>query len=326
MTTRKTNGIARLGLKGLIAATPSPMHEDGRLNLDRVGSIVEHLAASGVSGLYVAGTTGEGASLSCPERRELAEAFVRASAGSLPVIVQVGHNSLTESRRLAEHAQQVGADAISANSPSYFKPSSVANLIDSMAEIAAAAPELPFYYYHIPRMTGMEMDVVELIHRGREKIPTLVGLKYSDLKLFEYQECIEAAGQEMDVLWGCDEMLLGGLATGAAGGVGSTYNLAGPMYRRLIEAFDAGELAEARWLQLLSVKLVRVLLRYGQLLPSIKAVLKMIGLDCGPCRLPLAPLPSGADAKIRQDLEAIGFFDWALPTGGPCARGDSGRS
>ena len=91
-------------LRGLIAATYTPLHADGQLNLDRIAKLVDHLLADRVDGLYVCGSTGEGMSLSSDERRSVAQTFVEAAAGRVPVIVQVGHNSLAEARELAAHA------------------------------------------------------------------------------------------------------------------------------------------------------------------------------------------------------------------------------
>jgi len=298
-------------LTGLVPACYTPMHEDGTLNLDQVPAIVNHLASSGVSALYVAGTSGEGASLTGEERRLLAGAFVAAAKGRLPVIVQVGHNSLVESQQLAEHAQRIGADAVSAMPPSYFKPASVDVLVSSMAEIAAAIPGLPFYYYHIPRMTGVVLDMAEFLDKGSQKIANLVGLKFSDPKASDCQACVELEGGRFTVLWGLDEMLLSALAVGVRGLIGSTYNIAAPLYLRIIKAFEAGDREEARRLQFLSVQMIRTLNRHAPFHCSMKIVLKMIGVDCGPCRLPLERPHPEAPARIRKDLEAIGFFQWS---------------
>ena len=289
------------------------MHADGALNLDVVGQIVEHLIGSGISALYVAGSTGEGISLTAPERREVARAYVSAAGGRLPVIVQVGSNSITESCELAADAQGIGADVISANAPSYFKIGSVDSLVAAMGQIAAAAPDLPFYYYHIPRFTGAEIDMVEFLTRAGGTIGNLAGLKFSDLKVHEYQACLAVDQGRFDILWGLDEMLLSALVVGAGGAVGSTYNVAAPLYRRIIDAFEAGDLATARQWQLRSVELVRVLAARS-LHPSLKAAMGMLGIDVGPCRLPLGPLDDDQTAALRTDLEAIGFFEWPRPT------------
>ncbi len=297
-------------LTGLIAAAYTPMDDEGGLKLALVPRMVDYLVSVGVSGIYVCGSTGEGPSLTGKERMAVTEAFVAAAAGRLPIIVQVGHNSVKESRALAAHAQSAGADMISSNAPSYFKPGDVDSLVLAMAELAAGAPELPFYYYHIPSFTGVPLDMAQFLQKGGESIPNLVGIKFSDLKVFDYQACLNCCGGRYDILWGCDEMLLSALAVGARGAVGSTFNAIAPVYRRIMEAFDAGDLDEARRCQYLSVQFVQILNRHAPLHTSLKAVMKMIGLDCGGVRLPQKPLLNGVYDKIKSDLDAVGLTEW----------------
>ena len=158
-------GIERLD--GLVAATYTPLDDRGRVNTAAVDPMVDHLLRSGVSGLYVCGSTGEGMSLSSDERRTVAKAHVQAARGRVPVICQVGHNSLAEAKELAAHAQEIGCDAVSATCPSYFKVSDVRTLVECMAELAGGAPDTPFYYYHIPALTGSLLDVVRVSKTGR---------------------------------------------------------------------------------------------------------------------------------------------------------------
>jgi N-acetylneuraminate lyase len=300
-------------LRGLTAATYTPFHRDGSLNLDVIPAMVDFLKARGIDGLYVCGSTGEGVSMSTPERQTVARTFVEAANGELPIVVQVGHNSLEEARQLAAHAQHIGADAISATVPSFFKVTCVEVLVDCVAQIAAAAPDLPFYYYHIPVLTGSTIDMPEFLEIGGQRIPNLVGLKYTAPTVYEYQACLELQDGRFDVLWGCDEMLLSALVVGAKGAVGSTYNVAGPLYRQLIDAFNSGNIPEARRCQSLAMTLVRRLCRYP-FHPAMKEIMKMHEIQCGPCRLPMTPLSADQAASLRKDLEGLRYFDWSKPS------------
>jgi N-acetylneuraminate lyase len=302
-------------LESLVAATYTPMHDDGRLRLEQTRPMVDRLIDDGVAGLYVCGSTGEGMSLTGVERRSVAKAFVEAASARVPVIVQVGHNSLAEAAELAAHAQEIGADVVSATAPSYFKVGSVESLVDCMAEIAAAAPELPFYYYHIPALTGAALDMVEFLRMAGEQIANLAGIKYTCPTVHEYQACLEFEDGRFDILWGCDEMLLSALTVGAKGAVGSTYNIAAPLYRRIIQAFTAGNLEQARREQLRSVQMIRTIYRFP-FHSAMKEVMKMLGLDCGQCRLPQRRLADDQIAELRQSLQQIGFFDWARSAAG----------
>ncbi len=299
-------------LTSLIAAAFSPMHQDGSLNLDLVGPMVDRLHADGLAGVYVAGSTGEGVSLTLAERSLLTEAFAQATAGRMKLIVQVGHNCTADAQQLAAHAQRVGADAVSAISPSYFRPTTLSALVACMREIAAAAPKLPFYYYHIPAMNGATLDMVHFLEQGAQRIPTLRGIKYASTDVPAYQACLNCENRGFDVLWGCDEMLLSALAVGAKEAVGSTYNFAGHLCRRIIWAFETGDLVTARCAQALHVQMVRCLQRFP-VFPALKATMKLSGFDCGPSRLPLQPLTEAEVAELKAGLESIGFFSWSQP-------------
>jgi len=296
-------------LHGLIAAGFTPMNADGSVAPDLIAEVVEFLIEQRVGGIYVCGSTGEGPLLSTEERMAVAAAYVAAAGGRLPVVVQVGHSSLAEARSLAAHAGQIGADAISAVAPYYFKPGSADVLLDCLAEITAAAPKLPFYYYHVPAISGVDLDVVELLRHAPERVPSLVGVKYTAPTLDEMQQLIEYHGYRFDVLHGRDEMLLCGLAAGATGAIGSTYNFAAPLYRHLIAAFEKGDLDQARQCQSLAVVMIRAALDCGGQ-AALKAAMNLIGPDCGPVRLPLVSLTAELVARLQHEFEAIGVFEW----------------
>src|SRR3546814_235864 len=232
-------------INGLIAATFATYHEDGSLDLEGISPLVDKLVNDGLKGIFICGTNGEGPNLTMEERMEVAERYVALAKGKRFVFVHVGHTSIAESQKLASHAEKIGADAISAVAAFYFKPTNVANLVDSMAQIAAAAPNTPFYYYHIPALTGVGMDMVDFPRLGEEKISNLAGIKYTAATIHEYQACLDYGNGKFDVLYGYDELLLPALAVGAKGAVGSTYNFAAPLYIRMMELFEQGDIEAA---------------------------------------------------------------------------------
>ena len=298
-------------LHGLIAATHTPFRADGALHLAIVEKQAAHLLAHGVRTAFIGGTTGESHSMTLPEREQLAQRWVEVARGTpLAVVVHVGSNCLADARALAAQAQTLGAAAVAALSPSYFKPRTVGLLVDCCAEIAAAAPALPFYFYDIPSMTGVSLSMPEFLERGSARIPNLAGIKWTNPDLYSYQLCRHLAGQ-FDLPWGNDEYLLAALAIGAEGAVGSTYNFAAPVYHRVMKAFAAGDFDAARREQHRSALLVQTLAGTpGGFMGAAKALLGMLGVEVGPARLPNGnPTPAEA-AKLRADLEALGFFDW----------------
>ncbi|KAG9483079.1 hypothetical protein GDO78_009168 [Eleutherodactylus coqui] len=149
-------------LKGLVAATFTPMTPNSAVNICIVQQYVDYLVdKQKVKNIFVNGTTGEWMSLSVQERKRLAEEWVKHARGKMDnVVIHVGCLSLEDSKDLAAHAASCGADAISAVSPSFIKPSTPDALVLYLKEVASAAPGLPFYYYHIPHLTGVTCEYV----------------------------------------------------------------------------------------------------------------------------------------------------------------------
>jgi N-acetylneuraminate lyase len=297
-----------LKLQGLVAATHTPFYADGGLHLAVVERQAEHLLRDGVRVAFVGGTTGECHSLTVEERLALAGRWAEVIRGTdLRLVVHVGSNCLADARALASQAQSLGVTAIAALAPSYFKPGSVDALIACCAEIAGAAPDLPFYFYDIPSMTGVRLPMPEFLAKAPVRIPTLAGLKFTNPDLMDFQACLRAVDGRFDILWGVDEYLLAALALGAEGAVGSTYNFAAPIYHRLTEAFRRGDLATARTEQFTSVQLVELLSGYGYM-AAARAVMEILGVAVGPPRLPHTKLDDEHAVRLRDELERLGFF------------------
>lgn len=300
-------------LAGLVAATHTPFNTDGSLNLQAVETQARHLLDNQVNTVFIAGTTGECHSLTLDERLRLAERWMAVARGAaLRVVIHVGGNSIEDCKTLAAHANRLGAYAVAAMAPCYFKPQDLAALVDWCAVIAASAPGTPLYYYDIPGLTGVNLPLHGFLEQAQPRIPTLRGGKFTNSDLAAYLLCLRACGGVFDVAWGLDQMLLGALAMGAVGAVGNTYNFAAPIYRRLIEHFQRGDLPAAREEQFRSARLIQTLARHG-FMPAAKAVMAMLGVDVGPSRAPLARLNCQEIARLRADLEHIGFFQWLRP-------------
>ena len=190
--------------------------------------------------------------------------------------------------------------------PSFFRPQFVEDLVEWLAPIAAAAPQLPFFYYHIPSMTGVRFAMADFLPLAARRIPNLAGIKFTDENLDDFGRAIAFDGGRYDILFGRDEMLVRGLERGARGGVGSTYNFAAPLYLRLEAAFRAGDLATAEQLQQDSVTMIDLLLRVpGRFLSAQKAALRVLGIDCGGVLPPLRALTPQEEQSLRKELERI---------------------
>lgn len=295
-------------LKGLIAATFTPMNAEGSVYLPAIEDYAEHILSASVSGVFVCGTTGEFSSLTTDERKAVLEKWTEQLNGKIDVIAHVGSDSQPQAMELARHAKSCGADAIGAIAPGFFKPASANELVDFFAPIAQSAADMPFYYYHMPAMTGVNISVTEFLEKGRKKIPNLAGVKYTHNNLMEMADCIHLENNAFEVLHGYDEMLICGLALGVQAAVGSTYNYASSMYARLMSAMQKGDLETARGLQMKSIELVKIIIKYGGGVRGGKAIMNTIGINCGACRQPLARFTEDEYASLKTDLHGIKFL------------------
>lgn len=298
-----------LKMSGLVAAVVTPMGEDGELNLEVVPRIVDHLESKGITGIYIAGSTGEGMSLTDEERRAVSEAYVGAAKGRMKTFVQVGHNSLKASAELAGHAEAIGADAVSATPTGYFKVSGEDELVEGLLPIVESAPNTPFYYYHIPLLSGVNLNPMKLTDRAMDRLPTFCGIKYSDGGSLHNLPMLEKVGPGLEFLAGSDEAYLMSVAQGFCSAVGSTYNYAAPIYDRVRDAVERGDLEEARLWQGRALQMIEAMFEScGR--ASLKVMMQMVGIDCGPVRRPIDPASSEQVSCLRVRLEKMGWFEW----------------
>jgi N-acetylneuraminate lyase len=168
--------------------------------------------------------------------------------------------------------------------------------------------ELPFYYYNMPAMTGVDLSVPCFLHEGKKEIPNLAGTKFTHNNLMEMAQCLNLDNGAFEVLHGYDEILTCGVALGAVAGVGSTYNYIPSVYAGIFEAMKKNDLATARALQKKSVEVVEVIIKYGGGVRGGKAIMNLIGIECGSCRSPIASFTDEEYDSLKEDLNKIGFF------------------
>ncbi|WP_393947687.1 dihydrodipicolinate synthase family protein [Kluyvera intermedia] len=285
-------------LTGLIAAPHTPFDAHGEVNYPVIDSIAEHLIDQGVKGVYVLGTTGEGIHCSVEERKKVAERWVAASHGKLSITLHTGALSIADSLALSRHADTLDIFATSVIGPCFFKPGSVEDLVEYCRLNAAAAPSKGFYYYH-SGMSGLSLDMEQFLITAADKIPNLSGMKFNSSDMYEFQRCLRVNNGQFDIPFGVDEFLPAGLACGAIGAVGSTYNYAAPLYLRLIDSFNQGNHQDVAACMDKVIAIIRVLVQYGGVAAG-KLAMQLHGIDVGDPRRPLRPMT----AEQKQDALA----------------------
>ncbi|XP_031554691.1 N-acetylneuraminate lyase-like [Actinia tenebrosa] len=296
---------------GLIAATFTPFDENGELNLDVIDEYINFLLDEDIFGIFVAGATGEGLSMTVQERKELAEKWMKVGNGKLKhIIIQVGATNLRDTIELAKHAESMGAHAIGVLPPLFPRPATINSFTEYMRQISIAAPKTPILYYHIPEITSVNFSMEDLLTLASKSVPTLAGIKFSSANLMDLRRCLLLDGGKFQMLFGKDEQYLGAVALGVNAAIGSTYNYMGPTYNRMVEAFANCDMERARQEQDRSQALVKVLQKHGGHNGVQKSIMKLRGLDVGYPRLPVMPLDEDQVDSLKKDLQGIGFFDW----------------
>ena len=183
-------------------------------------------------------------------------------------------------------------------------------LAKACEEIAAVVPDMPFYYYHIPVLTGVGFDMYDLLKAVDGKVPNFAGVKYTHEDFMDFLSCMHFQNGKYDMLWGRDENMLSALVLGTKGAVGSTFNYAAPLYYDLIDAFNNGDLKKAQQLQQQSIDMIRLLGKYGGIATG-KAYMKLIGIDCGEFRLPVKNMNAEQFEGFKKDVEQINFSSFS---------------
>ncbi|MDD7303365.1 MAG: dihydrodipicolinate synthase family protein [Bacteroidaceae bacterium] len=297
-------------IEGLIDAPFTPFYDNGDVNLEPIPVYAQMLAKNGLKGVFINGSSGEGYMLTTEERMQLAEAWLQAAPKDFKVIVHVGSSCVRESRRLAEHAQKMGAWGIGAMAPPFPKIGRIEELVKYCEEIAAGAPGLPFYFYHIPAFNGAFLPMVDFLKTVDGRIPNFAGIKYTYESIYEYNQCRLYGNGKFDMLHGQDETILPQLAMGGArGGIGGTTNYNGRCLVGIIDAWKAGDLDRARALQNYAQAVINVICHFRGNIVGGKRIMKLMGLDLGPNRTPFQNITPEEEGRLKQELDELDFWN-----------------
>ena len=289
----------------MIVAPFTGFDSEGNLDLGKVSLQQKFYKDNGITGCFVSGTTGEGSALTFDEKVALYKEWAKYSEENFALIGFVGGTSVRECRQLAVEARKAGLDAVAMTAPYYQKAANVKDLAATLAEVASAVPDLPFFYYHIPCLTNVNFPMYDLLVEMDKCIPNLGGIKYTFENMMDYQLCLYYKDHKYNIMWGRDEMLLEALAIGADTFIGSTYGYNAPVYNEIITAFNEGDLKKAADLQYEANVLITFLGKYGN--GAGKAFMKAAGLDLGPVRRPFRNLTDEENAILVKEIKEAGF-------------------
>jgi 4-hydroxy-tetrahydrodipicolinate synthase len=286
---------------GLSVALTTPF-KDGELDLPRLREQIEFQIAAGTQGLCPVGTTGESPTLSHEEHERVIAEVVQIAAGRVKVMPGTGSNSTREALRLTRWAAKAGADAALVVAPYYNKPTQEGFYQHFKA--LAEAVDIPICVYNIPGRTGKNIEP--------ETIARLAELKQIAL-VKEATGSMDQASQvlaltNLTVLSGDDSLTLPLLAIGGRGVISVVGNVVPRDMLALLKAFDAGNLTEARKWHYKLFPLCRDMLGLATNPIPVKTAMRLLGRDTGELRLPMTPLSSSEEARLRSTLAGYGLL------------------
>jgi N-acetylneuraminate lyase len=282
-------------LKGIYTALLTPFTKDGKINENELEKLVRHNLALGADGFYVCGSTAEALMLSAEERMQIMR-VVKETAGNANLIAHVGSLSERDAHKLAAYAKELSYDLISSVAPFYYK-FSFSEIKDYYVRLAESSG-MQMLVYHFPAFSGVSMGSDEISSFLSDD--RFAGIKFTSNDFFTLERCKSRFPQKL-VFNGYDEMMLSGLAMGADGGIGSTYNFMADKFVLIRKLFSEGKIEEARCVQNEANRIISVLCKIG-VMQAEKEVMNQLGFDFGDCLPPFSGVSNEQKALIANEI------------------------
>lgn len=287
------------GMLGIYVASVTPFSEDGSVAGDVLAQLMERNLGEGADGFFIGGSSAECFLLSHKERVETFEVASRFK-GRAKLIAHVGSLSTWEAVAFAKEAKALGFERIAATPPLYYGYTS-REVKEYYYEISRAVG-MPLIVYHFPGNTKREIDLWDPHYRELFTSGAVSGVKHTNQVVYQMERFMEL-NPSLDIFNGYDETMVAGLALGARGSIGSTFNCMLPHYRRIFDSFVSGDVEGARELQRRANNIMEAFCRVG-LIPAVKYVLGRQGVAAGTARRPFGQLSAEDRAYVDQVWDA----------------------
>lgn len=281
---------------GIYTALATPYDKDMQVNLCALEKLIEKNLEMGVSGFFVCGSSAEAFLLSVEERKAIMQTVKECVGKRVPLIAHIGAISTAFTAELGKKAKELGYDAVSSVAPFYHKFSFAE--IKKYFEVVAAESELPMFIYNIPAFTGVQFTIEQLLELL--SIKNVIGIKHTSGDYMQLRQ-MKTEFPEKIIYNGYDETFLAGLVMGADGAIGSNFNFMADKFIRIRRMFLENKIPEAMRLQDETTRIITIIYKYG-LAPSIKAILKAQGIDCGVCRAPFKALTAEEEKSLLAEV------------------------
>jgi N-acetylneuraminate lyase len=290
---------------GIMPALVTPFDAQGKLKTNTVEKLIDWHLSKGVNGFYICGGTGEGPVLNMKLRMEMAEAAVGSCKKRGKIIDHIGAINMEDAVALTKHATKIGVDAISSLPPTYYFHYSQKEIVSYYRTIADNTDKPVIVY-----ATGMmgSLDICSLMRELME-IPNVIGAKFTLPDYFLMQRLTQLNERNITIINGPDETLLCGLVMGAAGGIGTTYNIMPDYFVNIYSAFRDGDIKKAQLWQEKADRIIEILIHYSTCgaIGAVKETLSAMGFDVGHTAPPSLPMNQNTAEQMIAELKTAGL-------------------
>lgn len=283
--------------KGAATALVTPMNADGSVNFTRLESLVDSQIKAGIDALVICGTTGEKSTLRYDEHLKVIEVAAKSANKRVPIIAGTGSNDTVYSVELCDDAEKMGADAFLMVTP-YYNKTSQAGLVAHYNYIADRVNK-PIILYNVPSRTGVNIE--PKTYKELSKHPNIVATKEASGNISQIAEIKYLCGDDLELYSGNDDQIIPLMSLGGIGVISVLSNILPRETHDICMKYLEGKTKDASDLQVKYIGLINAL--FSDVNPTpVKQAMNLMGMDVGPCRLPLYPMNESKIDNLKQKL------------------------
>lgn len=292
---------------GAGVAIVTPMDQDGSVNFDKLGELIEQQIAGKTDAIIICGTTGESSTLTHEEHLECIKYAVEKTAKRIPVIAGTGSNCTDTAIYLSTEAEKYGADGVLLVTP-YYNKATQNGLAEHFIRIASAI-QIPAILYNVPGRTGCNI-LPETVVRIAKEATNVVAVKEASGNISQVAKLaalIQEENLEFDIYSGNDDQIVPVMALGGKGVISVLSNIAPENTHNIVQTYLDGDVKTSLNLQLQALSLIDALFCEVNPIP-VKAALNLMGMNVGGLRRPLTTMEEAGQAKLKKAMEEYGIL------------------
>lgn len=309
-TGRLEKKVKKIIFEGVATAMVTPMYEDGKINYHVFKQLLEMQVEKKADAVIIAGTTGEGSTLSDEEHIALVEYAVKTVHGRIPVIAGAGSNNTAHAIYMSKQCEKVGADGLLHVTPYYNKTSQQGLFLHFKA--CAEATSLPIILYNVPSRTGV--NIFPATYKRLSEIDNIVACKEASGNFSQIAKIAALCKDNLTIYSGNDDQITSALALGGKGVISVLSNIYPEETHQICTSYFAGDTEKSDSLQLQYLELIEALFLDVNPIP-VKQAMRAMGYEVGPCRLPLCDMDPTNAEKLYKTLKQYGLISGGVRAG-----------